>query len=78
MDDVVNDLKIQIAGLKDEVEYLKDQLDKQKNISFFYENELERILDHEDFDHLMKECMHMLLLDPHKYEYDEDPEDDEE
>lgn len=67
-----------IASLKDEVAYLKDQIDQLKKISVFYENELERILDHEDFVHLMKECMHMLLLDPHKYEYDEDPEDDEE
>lgn len=57
-----------IAALKDEVAYLKDQIDKLKKISVFYENELERILDHEDFEHLMKECMHMLLLDPHKYD----------
>ena len=71
MDDVVNDLKIQIAGLKDEVEYLQDHIDKLKKISVFYENELERILDHEDFEHLLKECLHMLLLDPHKYEHDE-------
>ena len=71
MADVVNDLKIQIAALK-------DHIDKLEKISVFYENELERILDHEDFEHLMKECLHMLLLDPHKYGYDEDHEDDEE
>lgn len=64
-----------IAALKDEVAYLKNQIDKLEKISVFYENELERILDHEDFEHLMKECMHMLLLDPHKYEYDEDDEE---
>ena len=57
-----------IAALKDEVAYLKYQIDVLKKISVFYENELERILDHEDFEHLMKEGMHMLLLDPHKYD----------
>lgn len=61
-----------IAALKDEIAYLKDQIDKLEKISVFYENELERILDQEDFEHLLKECMHMLLLDPHKYEYDEE------
>jgi hypothetical protein len=57
-----------IAALKDEVAYLKNHIEMLRKISVFYENELERILDHEDFEHLMKECLHMLLLDPHKYD----------
>lgn len=65
---VVHDLKSQVEGLKDEVAYLNVQMNQLKKIAVFYENELERILDHEDFEHLMKEGMHMLLLDPHKYD----------
>jgi hypothetical protein len=58
----------EVAYLKDEVAYLKNHIEMLRKISVFYENELERILDHEDFEHLMKECLHMLLLDPHKYD----------
>ena len=68
MNDKYNDLLIQIEELKDENAYLKMQLEQLRNVSVFYESELEKILDHEDFEHLMKECMHMLLLDPHKHD----------
>lgn len=76
-DTIIHDLKIQIVDLQDENAYLKMQLEQLRKISIFYENELQKILDHEDFENLMKDCMHTLLLDPHKYEYDEDEDDEE-
>ena len=69
VDDLKND---HIAGLTAKIDYLEDQVEKLNRVSTFYENELKRILDHEDFENLMKECLHMLLLDPHKYDEDDE------
>lgn len=70
-DSAMFDLKIRITELEDEVAYLKVQMDQLRKVSVFYENELQRILDQEDFENLIRDCMHMLLLDPHKYDEDE-------